>query len=77
MRRFGEGDRVRVDIPEISDPDHDRYHGREGVVKNVVSDAASAVTGDERDDAHYRVQFDDGEVMDFRWRDLRPPISEE
>jgi hypothetical protein len=46
-------------------------------VKNVVSDAASAVTGDERDDAHYRVQFDDGEVMDFRWRDLRPPISEE
>mgnify|MGYP006914295147 CR=1 FL=1 len=45
MQRFEEGNRVRVDILDTTDPDHDRYHGREGVVKNVVSDAASDVTG--------------------------------
>lgn len=66
------GDRVRVDIPDESDPDHDRFHGRFGTVSRVLTDDAGAETGDPRDDAIYRVQFDDGTRADFRWRDLRP-----
>jgi len=27
MQRFSEGDRVRVDIPDETDPNHERYHG--------------------------------------------------
>lgn len=70
-RRFGKGDRVRVDIPNERDPDHD-LHGRHGTVQSVLEDDASALTGDERDNITYRVRLQDGETIDFRWRDLRP-----
>lgn len=72
MKRFEPGDRVRVDIPNRDDPDHDEYHDRRGEVVSVIEDAASDVTGDDRDDVIYRVRLDDGDEMDFRWRDLRP-----
>lgn len=29
--------------------------------------------GDERDNLLFRVDIDKGPVIDFRWRDLRPP----
>ena len=73
MERYTEGDRVRVDIPDETDPDHERYHGREGTVTAVLSDNAGAVTGDERDSTLFRVELDSGETADLRWRDLRPP----
>lgn len=72
MKRFTPGDSVRVDIPDESDPDFDEYHDRRGEVVDVREDAASDVTGDERDDVAYRVRFDNGDEMNFRWRDLRP-----
>ncbi|MCW8172732.1 hypothetical protein [Natrialba swarupiae] len=71
-QRFTEGDRVRVDIPDETDPDFDEFHGKHGVVKSVVKDDAGTETGDERDSVLYRVEFDHGSTMDFRWRDLRP-----
>jgi hypothetical protein len=37
-----------------------------------VEENASELTGDDRDDVLYSVEFDDGERQDFRWRDLRP-----
>lgn len=77
MERFGEGDRVRVDIPDENDPDHAAFHGVEGRVITVQEDAASDYSGDERDSVSYRVELDSGKTMDFRWRDLRPPIDEE
>lgn len=77
MQRFGEGDRVRVDIPDEKDPDHDAFHGVEGRVITVYEDAANDYSGDERDSLSYRVKLDSGENMDFRWRDLRPPIDDE
>lgn len=77
VQRFSPGDRVRVDIPDEDDPDHEPYHGWHGEVVAVIEDAASDATGDERDDALYRIRFTDGEEMDFRWRDLRPPFDEE
>lgn len=72
MQRFSEGDTVRVDIPDETDPDFDRWHGRHATVVEVLGDDAGEETGDERDDVLYRVEAENGERMDFRWRDLRP-----
>jgi ribosomal protein L21E len=77
MQHFSEGDRVRVDIPDETDPDHEQYHGVHGHIVAVLTDDAEAVTGDERDDHLYRVSLTSGETADFRWRDLRPPIDED
>ncbi|MGB9951077.1 hypothetical protein ACOZ4F_01545 (plasmid) [Haloarcula marismortui] len=72
MRRFDTGDSVRIDIPDETDPDHDRLHGRHGTVVEIISDDAGAVTDDEREGYLFRVELDDGETVDVRWRDLRP-----
>lgn len=76
MRRLDVGDRVRIDIPEESDLDHESYHGRHGTVAATIDDDVGMVTGDERDSMLYRVELDSGETADFRWRDLRPPFDE-
>lgn len=76
MCEFSEGDRVRVDIPNTSDPDFDRYHGSHGKVREVLEDDASELTGDREDGLIFRVELDSGEMTDFRQRDLRPPLSE-
>lgn len=52
------------------------YHGEHGRVVSVLSDDADSLTADERDGQIYRVAFDSGEEVDFRWRDLRPPIDD-
>ena len=74
-QEFTTGDRVRVDIPDVTDPDHDQYHGRHGTVTAVIEDDAPTETGDERDGVIYRIEFEDGTTADFRWRDLRPPFE--
>jgi len=71
-QQFIVGDRVRVDIPDETDPDYDRYHGRHGAVSMIIEDDASIETGDERDGIIYRVKFENRTTADFRWRDLRP-----
>lgn len=76
MERFSKGDRVRIDIPDETDPDHQEYHGEHGRVVAVISDNADTLTADERDAQLYRVMLDSGETTDFRWRDLRPPIND-
>lgn len=76
MRRFEVGDRVRVDIPDRGDPDFDRYHGRTGVVIEVIEDEAGQATGDERDSYLFGVEFENGDSDHFRWRDLRPALEE-
>ena len=75
MARFAEGDRVRVDIPDETDPEHTKFHGEHGKVVNVLTDDAGEVTTDERDSQLFRVALETGETVDFRWRDLRPPID--
>jgi ribosomal protein L21E len=74
MQHFDKGERVRVDIPDETDPDH-RLHGEHGTVVSILQDDAGTTTGDERDDVIYRVELADGENIDLRWRDLRPPIE--
>lgn len=39
MNHLGLGDRVRVDIPDVNDPDHERYHGWFWTVVEVIDDA--------------------------------------
>lgn len=75
MNRFTNGDRVRVDIPDETDPDHERYHGVHGTVVEVIGDDGGEVTGDDRDATIYRVELENEETADFRWRDLRPAIE--
>jgi len=77
MQRLSKGDCVRVDIPDEADPDHDQYHGSHGKIVAVLTDDASAVTGDTRDEQLYRVVLNSGKTVDFRWRDLRPPFDED
>ncbi len=76
MQRFSKGDRVRIDIPDETDPDHQMYHGEHGQIVTILSDDADSVTVDKRDTRIYRVTFESGEKVDFRWRDLRPPIDD-
>ena len=76
MQRFSEGDHVRIDIPDETDPDHQEYHGLHGRIVTILSDDADSLTADVRDVQLYRVAFDSGETGDFRWRDLRPPLDD-
>ncbi|WP_135806897.1 hypothetical protein [Halorussus marinus] len=71
--RFDVGDCVRIDIPDETDPDHDRLHGSRGEITAILDDDAGEVTGDIRDTVLYRVQVGDDTEVDVRWRDLRPP----
>ena len=68
------GDRVRIDIPDETDPDHDRYHGEHGRIVDVLADEAGTLTGDERDSIIYWVAFSNGEELDLRHQSIRPPI---
>ena len=76
MERFSKGDCVWIDILDETDPDHQVYHGEHGRVVVLLGDDADSFTADERDARLYRVEFDSGEMADFRWRDLRPPIDD-
>jgi hypothetical protein len=76
MQHFSKGDAVRIDIPDETDPDYQEYHGEHGQVVAVLSDDAASLTDDERDSQLYRVALESGETVDFRWRDLRPPLDD-
>ena len=75
MSEYHVGDRVRVDIPDETDPDHDQYHGEHGEVVEILEDEAGTLTGDDRDSIIYRVQFSTGEELDLRHQSIRPPIQ--
>lgn len=76
MTAFEPGERVRIDLPDETDPDHETFHGRAGEIVEVLVDDAEKTTGDVRDATIYRVEFPDGTTVDFRWRDLRPSFDE-
>lgn len=64
-----------MDIPDETDPDHERYHGLHGTVVDILEDDADRLTGDKREGLIYRIELKNGETADFRWRDLRPSIE--
>ena len=49
MNLFTEGSHVRIDIPETTDPDQDRYHGIKGTKQQVqtVSEELAVEYADE------------------------------
>jgi ribosomal protein L21E len=49
MSEFHVGDRVRTDIPDETDPDHERYHGEYGQIVDISADEAGTLTSDDRD----------------------------
>ena len=69
--RFSQQDNVRIDITDKDDPDFE-HHRKTGEVVGVIEDDVGEVTGDERDSVLYRVKLESGDVVDVRWRDLRP-----
>ena len=73
MSDYGVGDRVRIDIPDETDSDHRRYHGRHGTIIAVIP--ASPETPSGEDVVRFRVDLDAGSYADFSVRDLRPPIT--
>ena len=75
MSEFHVGDRVRIDLPDETDPDHDQYHGEYGRIVDTFEDDASTLTGDDRDSIIYRVQFENGGELDLRHQAIRPPIE--
>ena len=72
MSHLREGDEVRIDIPDKTDPDYNEFHDQKGVIVVIIQDEADDLTGDARDSNIYRVELGDGRTADFRWRDLRP-----
>ena len=74
MSEYHVGDRVRIDIPDETDPDHDRYHGEHGRIVDILADEAGTLTGDERNSTIYRVAFSTGEELDLWHQLIRPPI---
>jgi ribosomal protein L21E len=75
MQRFAVGDRVRIDIPDETDPDYELYHGLHGKIVETLSDDVAEITGESRDGLLYRVKLESDETIDVRWRDLRPPTN--
>lgn len=74
MENIEKEDRVRIDIPDETDPDHGN-HEKHGTVVDVLIDDAGRETGDPRDSHLYRVRLESGETLDVRSRDVRPPIQ--
>lgn len=72
VREYATGDRVRVDIPDETHPDHERYHGKHGRV--VATLPAAGPDGGGGRERRFRVEFDGGGYADFERFFLRPPI---
>ena len=58
MPEFSTGDRVRIDIPDETDPDHEAYHGVHGRVTAILTDDVGEATGDTGDSRPYRVKLE-------------------
>ena len=75
MEDLDTGDRVRIDIPDETDPDYNQFHGEHGTITSTIQDDLSEISGKEGQFIIYRVELDSGVTMDFRHHDLRPPIK--
>lgn len=73
MSLYTAGDRVRIEIPDPSDPDFTRLHGASGTLYHICEKS-----DDKIDDSLHRVMLDTGAVVDVFEEDLRPwsPVDE-
>jgi len=75
MSQYDVGERVRIDIPDETDPDNEQYHGEHGQIADILEDEAGSLTGDERGSTIYRVAFSTGGEIDPQHQLIRPPIE--
>lgn len=71
MAKFSEGDAVQVHLPDKNDPDHDRYHGRHGIIVKKLECGVITITGEEKNSIHYRVQFSFNKKLDLPQQCIR------
>lgn len=70
---FGVGDRVRIDIPDETDPKHE-YHGKNGEIIGFYPGNQESRRESGQRIRLYRVELDIGDIVDVDGRALRPPI---
>jgi len=75
MPEYHVGNRVRIDIPDETNLNHDQYHGEHGQIVEILEDEADTRTVDQRDSIIYQIQLSDGEKIDVRHHAIRPPIE--
>jgi len=75
MPEYNSGDRVRIDIPDETDPNHDQYHGEHGTIVDLLEDDDDTLSGERHESIIYRIQLNGGEKIDVRQHVVRPPIE--
>lgn len=75
MPEYHAGNRVRIDIPDATNRNHDQYHGKHGQIVEILKDESDTLTVDQRDSIIYQIQLSDGEKIDVRHHAIRPPIE--
>jgi len=68
---FTPGTRVRISIRDESDPGHDLFHGRKGIVLAHLGTTNHLVRPDLRGEHLYRVKLDDQTIAVFVQSDLQ------
>jgi hypothetical protein len=76
LLRFNDGDCVRVDSPDETDPDHDPSHGAHGQIIDGLANDAKIITASSQDSILCRVAFETTKQADFRRWNLRSPTDE-
>ncbi len=72
---FTPGTRVRINIPDESDPGHDLFHGHKGTVLKRIGITGGLVRRDLRDEYLYRVKLDNHTKAVFVQSDLQSDIQ--
>lgn len=67
---FDVGDRVRIDIPDETRPDH-KHHGKNGEIIALIPIGEHE---ESEPGGRFRVELDTGGAVDVGPQDLRPPI---
>ena len=64
--KFRVRDIVQVHLPDKTDPDHDRYHGKRGIIVKRMESGLVTITGQEKNNStYYRVQFSHNKKLDL------------
>ncbi|MFB6361140.1 MAG: hypothetical protein ABEH59_07435 [Halobacteriales archaeon] len=67
------GDRVRIDIPDETHPDH-QYHGTNGEITAVIPGSETADTEADQFGIRFRVDLEIDEAIEIEAKYVRPPI---
>ena len=71
-QRITEGDHVRIDITDLDDSDHEAFHGKRGIVTDIIDVFTALMPEGERERTLYRVRLENETELDFDSRYVRP-----